>query len=109
MRGRTTLPRRISRRQREIERRSAARLGFRPNATAERLHDLLADRQADAVTFVVPPVQSLEDFEDALGVLHPESDPVVAHGKDVLLAVFDRRNVHLRRFLAAILEGIADQ
>ena len=92
------------------------------------LHDLLADRQADASARVLGPgVQALKDDENTLCILRLDTDAVIAHrkqpvgpapapsglavgrvsplrGRDVL-----RPNVDFGGTLAPKLDGVAQQ
>src|SRR5579884_798506 len=67
-------------REREVEGASAALFRFHPDAPAVSFDHLLADGQPDPRAGVLlSAVQSLEDQEDAVGVLRVDADAVVPY------------------------------
>src|SRR5690349_17426280 len=70
-------------RQREMERRSASRLAFRPDASAVHRDDAMHIGQADAVPRkLLVPVQALKDSEQFLRIAGIEAHSVVLDGID---------------------------
>src|SRR5579884_52793 len=95
----------------ELERRSAAGLGFNPDAAVVSLDDALADGQADAGTgILVARVQPFKKPKDQLAVLRLNADAVVGDRKKPVAGLILRANVnHRRPERAAVFDGVADQ
>src|SRR5581483_625486 len=67
-------------RQREQEFRTAIRLRFHPDPAAVAMHDLLADREADAAARILAAaVQALKHSENLRLVIRLDADAVVFH------------------------------
>src|SRR6185295_4331385 len=97
-------------RYREGERRPASEFGLHADPAAVPLHDLLADRQPDAVALILAPgVEALKDPEDALEVLRLDPDAVVLHREAPRLAFPHGGDVDLRGLGPAELDRIGDQ
>ena len=63
----------------EVERRAFIDFRFGPNPAAMLVNDTLHRSQANARAFeVLPAVKALENSEEFPGILHVETDPVVA-------------------------------
>src|SRR5688500_2972274 len=97
--------------EREREHRAAALARLDPDLAALALHDLAADREADARALEgLAVVQALEHLEHALAVLRVDPDAVVGHGDPPLGVVLAlRRDPHPRAHAGAELEGVRDQ
>ena len=68
-----------------------------------------ADCQADSSAgILIVVVQALKDFENLGSVWGGNADAVVAHFKDPFAIGLVSRHVDLRRFLATVLQRIAD-
>src|SRR5258708_7385582 len=100
---------RLQTREREVEGRTAVRFRVRPDLAAVLADDPLHDGEAHARAFELRgPMQALEDPEQFIGILHVETDAVVAHVYGTLLRLV--ANIDDRtRLLACVLERIADQ
>src|SRR5258708_32735913 len=83
---------------RELKNGAMAGPRLDPDLPAVALYDFLANCQTNSVSRILGPgVQSLEDNEDIFRVLRCNTDPVIAHTKQPLLARFLR--LHGNRLL----------
>src|SRR5262245_59607246 len=72
--------------------------GVRPDPAAMAMDDALHDGQADACALeVLRPMQTLEDSEELVRILHVEPGSVVAHVEDVVAVLAPTADVHARR------------
>src|ERR1700682_579807 len=100
------------REQREPKRGAVPQRALHPDASSVPLDDAPTDREPDAAARMVPLVQPLKHFKDAFGVLHIESDAIVAHRELPALFVDATPcpDVYPQRpFRSAILEGVLEQ
>src|SRR5579885_1105752 len=95
--------------KREVEGGAPVLFGLDPNPAAVPLNDPLADGQTDAGSRNVPPVQALEYAKDLLVKLRFDANPVVANRQAPRAVHNGGRDVHARRLLASIFEGVSDQ
>src|SRR5688572_27422097 len=83
LRGRSgRMPERALDREDEPERATPADDGFRSDGTAVHLHELLAQREPQAGTLLLPAgraVDLAEHLEQLAHILRPDADPAVAH------------------------------
>src|SRR5439155_19686721 len=92
------------------EGRTLTRTAFNPDPSAVPLHDLLADRQPDTCPGILcAAVQTLEDHEDALGVLGLDANAVVLYGEAPGRTVSLGADAHHGRPFPAKLYGIANE
>src|SRR6202140_114454 len=92
--------------------KGGTRTGLRlyPYFSAQALHDLFADGQANAVSGILrAQVQALEDHENVFRELGRNSNSVIGYAKQPLLAGFLRVYENLRRFCPAELDGVPNQ
>ncbi len=81
-----------------------------PDSPATTLDDFLADRQADAVTWVFGArVQAMEHFKNFPCTFRCDSNSVITHVEPPVLILVFRLHGNFRRFLAAELNGVPDQ
>src|SRR5205807_7645176 len=95
--------------QREGKRGAPPRGGLDPNPPPMALDDLLTDGQSDSRSRVlVPPMQTLEDHEDAVEVALLDPDAVVSHAEhpEGLVIAGPGRNLDGGRLCPVELEGI---
>src|SRR5437764_7478802 len=78
--------------EREVEGRAVTGTGFGPDPAAVAEHDALGDCEPDPGALVfLGAVETLEDAEQTIRILHVEADAVVAHVVD---AIRRRGTVH---------------
>ena len=89
----------FSDRQGKIERGAIVWLGFGPHPPAMARNNPLDGRQANAATLeFICGMETLKGAEELLGMLHVESDPIVAHEIDIFsgsffITHFDHRGI----------------
>src|ERR1035438_6391272 len=94
----------------ELEGGTGTGLRLRPDPSAVAFDDLFADGQADAIARVFAAgVQTLEDDKDVFRVLRGNSDSVIAHAEQPVLARLFRLRGNYGRLFPAELEGVSDQ
>src|SRR5207253_11446079 len=84
-------------------------LGLHPDAATVALDNALHQRQSDAGTGILTPMQALEDAEDLFVILRVDADAVIGKRKQPRLILFFHGNADARLLAAAILNRIADQ
>src|SRR5438876_10579894 len=95
---------------REVERCPLSWAALRPDAPAMAFDNLLANRQANTRAGVLPAgVQALKDAKDTLGILRVEANAVILHREPPGVALRLDSDMHLRRTLTAVFEGVPDQ
>src|ERR1700728_282476 len=94
----------------EFEGGTGTGLRLDPDPAARPLDNLLADGEADAVARVFgASVQALKDYENIVGMLGSDSDPVVAYAELPVLACFFHLYRNQRRIVAAELESVSNE
>src|ERR1035438_7437864 len=94
----------------EVKCRSLAGLGLHPDSPSMAFHDILSNRQTDAVARVLRArVQTTKDRKDIFSIFRSDPDAVIADGKTPRARYLFRRHMHARRLRAVKLEGISDQ
>src|ERR1700734_817499 len=94
----------------EFEGGTGTGLRLYPDPAARSLDNLLADGEADAVARVFgASVQALKYYENIVGMLGSDSDPVVAYAELPVLACFFHLYRNHRRITSSELEGVPHQ